>query len=126
MKHIESIEQEKVVKWCNNQGILCFSIPNDANLSGGAKRRAIQMKNLKKTGLLTGASDLCVVLERKTLFPEMKRKPKILKDGSLSKEVIPVTDEQIEFIERVNETFTAVAKVCYGFEDAKEFILKYL
>lgn len=61
----ERAEQMAVCDWwrsyCKTRGLhenLLLSIPNGSVLAGDSKRRAIQMNNLKRTGLRIGAPDL--------------------------------------------------------------------
>ena len=55
-----------------------FAVPNGAVLAGDARHRAIQMNNLKRSGLRVGALDLILAQPRQDahgLFVEMKRRP---------------------------------------------------
>jgi len=68
-KESEALIQQRIVKWFRkeyyNKGIL-FSVPNER--AGGY----LAMKDLLLTGLLSGVSDLIVVLPNKVLFVEVK------------------------------------------------------
>ena len=68
MSKSESLIQQEIVKWfrANYYGNgLIFSVPNER--SGYA-----QMQKLLMTGLLSGVSDLIIVLKGKVLFIEVK------------------------------------------------------
>lgn len=65
MSQPERAEQAKVVQWWGLFHDLyklpefaLYSVPNGATLAGNAQRRAIQMNNLKRTGLRPGILDL--------------------------------------------------------------------
>ena len=121
MKKIEHNEQIKLVNYLSileRQGkiITFFAIPN------GGSRNSIEAKNLKREGVRAGVSDMQVILKDKVLFIEMKRPPKRLKSGKLSYAGISVSDKQKEFIECVRSSKVCKAKVCYGFNEARELI----
>jgi hypothetical protein len=61
-------------------------------------------------------------LKDKVLFIEMKRPPRVLKSGKLSYSGISISDKQKEFIECVRGSKVCKAKVCYGFNEAREFV----
>ena len=121
MKKIEHHEQIKLVNYLSileRQGkiITFFAIPN------GGSRNSIEAKNLKREGVKAGVSDMQVILKDKVLFIEMKRPPKRLKNGKLSYSGISVSDKQKEFIECVRGSKVCEARVCYGFDEAREFV----
>jgi len=123
---LEDEEQKAFVGLLRIKKLLHFSLANGAVLSGNAQQRARQMKKLKATGLLTGASDIVVLIKDKILFIEMKRRPKKLKSGKLSVSHTQVSKEQKEFIKSVNTYGYAEAIVCYGAKQAIEFVNKEL
>ena len=121
MKKIEHQEQIKLVNYLSileRQGkiITFFAIPN------GGSRNAIEAKNLKREGIRAGVSDIQIILKNKVLFIEMKRQPKVLKSGKLSYTGINISDMQKEFINKVNNSDVCSATICYGFNEAKEYI----
>ncbi len=93
-----------------------FAVPN------GGSRNAREAKNLKLEGVRAGVSDLVVVLKNRVLFIEMKRPPKKLKNGNLSYAGISVSKAQKEFLEKVAKSYVCVSKVCYGSQEAIEYI----
>lgn len=107
--HLTRLEHEKKI-------ITYYAIPN------GGSRHHLEAINMKKEGVRAGVSDICVIHKDKTLYIEMKRPPKKLKSGKLSYSGISVSDKQIEFIEKTNSVNYISSKVCYGFNEAKEFI----
>ena len=77
----ESSHQQQFISWCerhnfytshseydpNKTYVGCvFSVPN------GGVRKAIDMVMLKREGLLTGASDVVIMLPNKTIYMEFK------------------------------------------------------
>lgn len=66
MKHAESNFQVQVVRALRAAGLLVFSVPNGQRLN---LRRAVLAK---AEGLLSGVSDLVVVLPEKVVFAEIK------------------------------------------------------
>jgi len=110
----EHDEQVAVVEWFRMRFPLLkmalFAIPN-----GGLRHIRVAM-TLKKEGVISGVSDLFLMVPRGTfhgLFIEMKTKK-----GKLS-------DNQKEFIKiAINMGYEAI--VGYGFEDAKNKIEKYM
>ena len=121
MKKIEHQEQIKLVNYLSileRQGkiITFFAIPN------GGSRNSIEAKNLKREGVKAGVSDMQVILKDKVLFIEMKRPPRVLKSGKLSYSGISISDKQKEFIECVRGSEVCEARVCYGFDEAREFV----
>ena len=118
---IEHQEQIKVVNYLNilqKQGkvVEYFAIPN------GGSRHKLEAINLKKEGVKSGVSDLCIILKNRVLFVEMKKAPKKLKSGNLSYAGIKVSEHQNKFIENVSKSNVCGAVVCYGFDEAKSFI----
>jgi len=110
----EHTEQVAVIQWYRYQypkyAKYLFSIPN-----GGVRHIGTAVK-LKAEGGLSGVSDLFLMIPKSGwhgLFIEMK-----VKGGKLS-------DSQKEFIG--NATLMGYqAVVCYGFDEAKDAITKYL
>lgn len=121
MKKEEDFEQRKVVQHLEiykKQGKILFFF----SVANGGSRNMLEAINLKKQGVRAGVSDLCVILKDKVLFIEMKKLPKKLKSGKLSYSGISVSESQIEFINIVNSSDVVIAKVCYGYFEAIDFI----
>lgn len=116
MKRSESTEQMTLIDWCNINTCaypeleLIYHVPNEG------KRTDYQGKKLKREGLKKGVPDLCLPVPRSGfhgLYIEMK-----YGTGRLTK-------EQKEWIEKLNKQGYK-ATVCYGFEEARDTILKYI
>jgi hypothetical protein len=121
MKKIEHNEQIKVVNYLEilrkqKKIITYFAIPN------GGSRNKLEAINMKREGIKAGVSDLCIILDKKVLFIEMKRPPKLLKSGKLSYAGISVSDKQKEFLDDVNSGTVTSGYICYGFNEAKKVI----
>lgn len=92
-KQTEEHLQSQIVQWFNNTyclkshepRLMVFSVPN------GGTRNVLEATRMKASGVLSGVSDLIVVLPRKVLFVELK-----LATGRQSK-------SQIEFESRVTK-----------------------
>lgn len=131
MKQDEYFEQCKVVihlTILKIKGLVkeFFSVENENKMSflnvGLASK---QGKQSEKSGKKSGASDLVIVLQDKVLFIEMKRKRKILKSGSFSKEDL-ASDEQKKFIENIMKSDVCYGFICYGYNEAREVIDRFV
>lgn len=128
----ESQSQAAVIQWwalaCKGYGLpeySLFSVPNGAVLAGNAQRRAIQMNNLKRTGLRAGVPDLFLAAPHPVqstmpgeewlcgLFIEMKKKPN------------KISAEQADFIYYLRTRGYHVC-VCYSADEAIKAISGYL
>jgi len=69
MKNAELTIQSNIVKLLRLKNIMVFSVPNGANFLN-VKTRMLMMSS----GLLSGVSDLIVLLPNKALFLEVKTK----------------------------------------------------
>ena len=128
MKNIEEYHQKMVVKYLEllkqkGQIIEFFAPMNENKQSFNNRQNAIIIEQKAKAmGKKAGVSDLVVILKNKVLFIEMKRPPKKLKSGKISYAGISVSENQRKFIDVVNQSDVCIAKVCYGFDEAKKFI----
>ena len=121
---IEDIEQSLFCSWLDSKGFFYSSIPNSTYCGWNAKR-----KN-KATGLHAGLPDLLVIGtcwdgKKRIVFIEMK-KPKI--EGKRGGKIGggKVSENQKEWIEKLNECESVGAYVCFGFEEAKARIKEFL
>jgi len=107
MRDTEHIHQVSFVNWfrSNYPEALIFAIPN-------GELRAISVANrLKAEGVVSGIPDLCILLEEKTIWIEMKK----AKGGRVSK----VQKE----IHTKMQSLKHEVYVCNGFEEAKALML---
>ena len=114
MKISEHQEQVMLITWLRMQykqyKYHLWAIPN------GGSRHIVTAVNLKAEGVLAGVSDLFLMIPKAGwhgMFIELKAK-----GGKLS-------DKQIEFMGAAT-LMGYQAVVCYGFDEAKEAITKYL
>lgn len=123
----EAVEQQKLVQWLRIKKIFHYATTNENNTyKQDPKYAMIAERKAKLQGKLKGVSDVTVLLPNKILFIELKKQPKKLKNGNLSYSNSKVSDEQIAFLEKINSFSYAIGKVCYGFEEAREFVQEYL
>lgn len=108
---LETEEQKTLVKYLQLKKLFYFSIPNGAVLKGSKLQRAIQMAKLKKEGFIVGSSDIVVMLPKKILFIELKRQK-----GSAT------SQEQKDFIKKVDTFPYAIGAICRGAKIAIDFI----
>ena len=119
----ESQEQQKLIQWLKLKRLFYFAPINENNHSSLNRRVAVfQEVKARSMGKVKGTSDLIVMLPNKILFIELKKQGKILKSGKTSHSNSKVSKEQIAFIEKANKYPYAIAKVCYGYAHAIDFI----
>jgi len=103
---LEIAEQKAYIDWLDAKNIRYFAVPNVVILA--ATLRSIQQKvnfwrRRKEEGVKKGVPDLVVFLPKIQLYVEMKR-------ISQSK----TSDEQIEWVETINNYPYAKAVICKG------------
>lgn len=116
MKDIESQEQQALIEWSILQSKAYPELELLHHIPNGGKRNIATAARLKREGVKAGVPDLCLPVPKGKwhgLYIEMKA-PK----GKVS-------DNQVKWIEALKNQGYAVA-VCYGWESAKENILRYL
>lgn len=112
-KKIKASEQEEqiaVIDYCDLRCIPIYHIANEG------KRSTRTGATLKRMGMRTGFPDLCIPLARGKyhgLYIEMKVQPN------------KVTEEQKKWLRTLHNNGYATC-VCYGFEEAREKIDKYI
>ena len=88
----------------------------------------------KESGVRPGFSDAMVFLPsektgRKSgalLFIEMKRQRKILKNGKIGSSPSSVSESQKDFLQKIDTVTNAQGRICYGAEEATQFIESFL
>lgn len=108
---LEEQEQMKFVSWLRVKKIRHIHVANERMCS------VVYKKKLKALGTYAGFPDLMIFLANRTLFIEMKRS-----DKRLSR----VSKEQSEWLEFLNLLDEGSAKVCYGADEAIEFVKENL
>ena len=119
----EADEQQALVQWLRAMHIFHFAPVNENNTYGQNRKYAmIAEQKAKSSGKVKGVSDMVVMLKDRILFIELKRRPRKLKNGKLSTSHTKTSDEQLDFLDRVNRFGYAHGKVCYGAKEAVEYI----
>ncbi|ARR04567.1 MULTISPECIES: VRR-NUC domain-containing protein [Campylobacter] len=108
---LEEQEQIKFVSWLRVKKIRHIHIANERMCS------VVYKKKLKALGTYAGFPDLMIFLPNRTLFIEMKRS-----DKRLSR----VSKEQNKWLEFLNLLDEGSAKVCYGADEAIDFVKENL
>ena len=113
MKDLEHIEQVEFVKWFNSidkfRDLIIFAIPN-----GGMRNKGTAIK-LKKEGVLSGVSDLQILLPNgRSVFIEMKKQ----KNGVVS-------ESQEDFINK-SQSLGHTVIVANGCNEASRKFIDYL
>ncbi|CUU77520.1 VRR-NUC domain-containing protein [Campylobacter hyointestinalis] len=108
---LEEQEQMSFVTWLRINKIRHIHVANERMCS------VVYKKKLKALGTYAGFPDLMIFLANRTLFIEMKRS-----DKRLSR----VSKEQSEWLEFLNLLDEGSAKVCYGADEAIEFVKENL
>ena len=106
----EDEEQKLFVEWLEYQNIKFSALP----MSTFTKSWAVKNRN-KAMGVRAGVPDLMLIIKNILIFIEMKR----TKGGQVS-------EYQKEWIDRLNKCDGVSAYVCYGFDEAKKVVEKYL
>lgn len=107
----EEQEQMTLVNWLRINKIRHIHVANERMCS------VVYKKKLKALWTYAGFPDLMIFLANRTLFIEMKRS-----DKRLSR----VSKEQSEWLEFLNLLDEGSAKVCYGADEAIEFVKENL
>lgn len=107
----EDQEQAKLSAWMSKEGIKHFAIPN------GGMRNMIEAVKLKRCGVMPGVPDIMVPIPSGSyhgLFLELKR----IKGGRVSQ-------SQLHWLTLLRD-FGYYADIAYGFDEARDIIIKYL
>lgn len=116
MKRSESTEQMTLIDWCNINTCKYPELELIYHVANGGKRSKTEAIRLKREGVKKGVPDLCLPVARGRyhgLYIEMK-----YNNGKTSK-------EQKEWLQKLSKQgYKAI--VCYGFEEAKNTIERYM
>ena len=115
----ESQEQQELVTWLKKNNYFYFATNNENNQSFSNRLVAMKIEQKSKAmGKIKGTPDLCVFTENTIVFIELKRQKPILKSGKLGKATNDATNEQMQFIAKVNDYKYAYGFVAYGCDEA--------
>lgn len=124
---LEDFEQEVFVNHLRKNKIDFFAPINENSFSFLSPKLAVMIEaKAKKMGKLKGVLDLVIFLDDFILFMEFKRRPKLLKSGKLSYTNSKTSDDQKDFIEMLKKYKYTKSVICYGYDEAIEFIKEWL
>lgn len=103
----ETQEAQKLANYLRLNNYVFSHIPNERKTSFK------QGRILKSVGVMSGFPDYLVFLKKYVIAIELKRSNK-----SLSR----VSENQKTWIDKLNSFDYCIAKVCYGFNEAKDFL----
>lgn len=119
----EDHEQRVVILYLRSQKIFHHANVNENQGSFLNKKvSAIQEAKAQKMGKVKGIPDITIFLPHRILYIEMKRKQIKLQNGSLSNRDSKPSKEQIINMAEINKYPYALAKVCYGADEAIKYI----
>lgn len=90
------------------------------------KMQIVYMKKLAAMGCSKGFPDYIIFTPTKQLFVELKRRRITKKNGEPGASPSKVGKEQQEWVDSINCYDYAEARICYGWNEAQEFIEEYL
>ena len=117
----ENQEAERLSNWLRNNKYKFTHIANESGLP--PKVAMLAAKRKKRMGLSPWFPDYCIILRRGSLlFIELKRQRAVLKNGKLWASPSKTSNEQIEWIDELNQIPNIQAEVCYGCDESIETI----
>ena len=121
----EKTEQIELINYLKKNNYFYFAIGNENNHSFLNKQLAIKIEAKNKAmGKIKGVPDLCIFTENTIIFLELKRQRPILKSGKLGTPTNKPTEEQMQFIAKVNGYKYAYGFVAWGCDESIEIITK--
>ena len=114
----EEEEQKALIRWLKKNNYFFFANVNENKQSFTNKFLATKIEAKSKSmGKIKGVSDLCVFTDNTIVFIELKKQRPVLKNGSLGVATSKPTDEQMQFIAKVNGYRYAYGFVAYGCDE---------
>jgi len=107
---LEEQEQALLVQWLELKGLVFSAIPNSTYTTSWK----VKARN-KAMGVRPGVPDMMIIVGSRLVFIELKR----IEGGSLS-------GYQKKWINYLHECDRVIVGVCYGFDEAKQFIQNIL
>lgn len=115
----EEEEQKALIKYLKKNNYFFFANVNENKQSFTNKFLATKIEAKSKSmGKVKGVSDLTIFTENTIVFIELKKQRPILKNGKLGTPTNKPTDEQMQFIAKVNGFKYAYGFVAYGCDEA--------
>ena len=98
-----------------------------SHIANEIKAKPQYMKKRADMGVSKGFCDYCLIVPTKTqgtvtIFIELKRQKRLLKNGTYSASHTKTTPEQLEWIKRLNECESTEARVCFGADEAVKYV----
>lgn len=119
----EEIEQQTLIRYLKKNNYFFFANVNENKQSFTNKLIATKIEAKSKSmGKIKGVSDICVFTENTIVFIELKKQRPILKSGKLGTPTNKATEEQMQFIAKVNNYKYAYGFVAYGCDEAVEIL----
>ncbi len=114
----ENLEQEKLANYLRANNYLFYKSPSETYTTSWKQKR----KN-KLEGVTKWFPDTTIILKNKALlFIELKRQKRKLKNWKLWKSPSVVSEEQKEWIKKLNEIPNIQAEICYWADEAIKLI----
>ena len=111
---LETIEQQQLAIWLRMNWYFFYKSPSETYTTSWNQKR----KN-KLEGVTKWYPDMTIILKsNKLLFIELKRQKRVLKNGKLWKSPSTVSEEQIEWQDRLNKIPNVQCNICYWCEEA--------
>lgn len=122
----EEEEQKALIRYLKKNNYFFFANVNENKQSFTNKLLATKIEAKSKSmGKLKGVSDLCVFMENTIVFIELKKQRPVLKSGSLGTPTSKPTDEQMEFIAKVNGFKYAYGVVAFGCDESIKILRSF-
>lgn len=130
----EDRECEHFASWLELKKLKFSHIANESVLGALNQKAALIIgSKLKRMGQRKGVPDYVVLTPKGTVWVELKDPAKKLKKGDVMEGWEGGQDtrgglkrEQYDWINAINKTPGAQAKVCYGHKEAEEFVSHFL
>ena len=121
MVPLEDEEAEALSSYLKAKGIWHTHVPNEI------KAKPQYYAKRKRMGVSKGFPDYCILVPTVTqgictVFIELKRQRKVLKNGKIGASPSATSEEQISWILELNKCESTEAIICYGAEEAIEYV----
>lgn len=118
---LESVEQVALTNYLQANWYTFSAIRNESDFNNIAK-----WAKRKREWVRKWIPDFCIILKRKSvLFIELKRQRKVLKSGKLWVSPSKVSEEQLNFIWKLNECDNVSWEIAYWAKEAIKIIESY-
>lgn len=116
----ENYEQEQLTIWLDINLYTFSAIRNESDYNN-----IVKWVKRKREGVRKGIPDFCIILKMEALlFIELKRQKRILKSWKLWASPSRISEEQIKWIEKLNNISNVQCEICYWYKEAIKLIKK--